>query len=159
MHFYFFEDKGFAVVDFVHVTQKKITLFDLGPVHEFKKRFYLDSQQNKPLIYIASRSIQTFTRRYFVASKRILVSENVENLYLVFIGRQRHLKQECIPVGCVLSAAVAVRGEGGSPPGTPRGQAPPGADPPGSGTTTVNRMTNRCKNITLPQTSFAGGNK
>ena len=23
----------------------------------------------------------------------------------------------------------------------------------------VNRMTNRCKNITLPQTSFAGGNK
>ena len=22
----------------------------------------------------------------------------------------------------------------------------------------VNRMTNRCKNITLPQTSFAGGN-
>ena len=27
------------------------------------------------------------------------------------------------------------------------------ADPP------VNRMTNRCKNITLPQTSFAGGNK
>ena len=33
--------------------------------------------------------------------------------------------------------------------------APPGATthaPP------VNRMTNRCKNITLPQTSFAGGN-
>ena len=27
------------------------------------------------------------------------------------------------------------------------------ADPP------VNRMTDRCKNITLPQTSFAGGNK
>ena len=28
-----------------------------------------------------------------------------------------------------------------------------------SGTPPVNRMTNRCKNITLPQTSFAGGNK
>ena len=26
-------------------------------------------------------------------------------------------------------------------------------------TPTVNRMTDRCKNITLPQTSFAGGNK
>ena len=29
----------------------------------------------------------------------------------------------------------------------------PGGDPP------VNRMTNRCKNIILPQTSFAAGNK
>ena len=33
--------------------------------------------------------------------------------------------QECIPVGCVPPAAVAVRG-GGSPPGTP----PPGAGTP-----------------------------
>ena len=39
------------------------------------------------------------------------------------------------------------------PPGSNHA-CPPGAtthDPP------VNRMTNRCKNITLPQTSFAGG--
>ena len=34
-------------------------------------------------------------------------------------------------------------------PGTP---PPPEQAPPA-----VNRMTNRCKNITLPQTSFAGG--
>ena len=40
-------------------------------------------------------------------------------------------KQVCIPVGCVPPASVA----------------------------TVNRMTDRCKNITLPQTSFTGGNK
>ena len=82
-------------------------------------------------------------------------------------------------------AAVAIRS--GSPPGTPPDhthtprsdppgaapwdQAPPwsrhplGPDPPGSrhprprpGTPPVNRMTNRCKNITLRQTSFAGGN-
>ena len=33
--------------------------------------------------------------------------------------------------------------------------APPGAT---MNTPPVNRMTNRCKNITLPQTSFAGGN-
>ena len=35
-----------------------------------------------------------------------------------------------------------------APPGT---RHPPEADPP------VDRMTDRCKNITLPQTSFAGG--
>ena len=34
------------------------------------------------------------------------------------------------------------------PGGTPRTRHPP-----------VNRMTDRCKNITLPQNSFAGGNK
>ena len=64
---------------------------------------------------------------------------------------------------------------GGSPPGTPpwerhlpSEQAPLGADPPEQtppGTRhppgsrpPLNRMTNRCKNITLPRTSFAGGN-
>ena len=36
----------------------------------------------------------------------------------------------------------------------------PGCRPPYPGCRTpVNRMTHRCKNITLPQTSFAGGNK
>ena len=34
----------------------------------------------------------------------------------------------------------------------------PGGGCTWSGTPPVNRMTNRCKNITLPQTSFAGGN-
>ena len=42
----------------------------------------------------------------------------------------------------------------GSPPGTPPEQAP---HPPEQAAPPVNRMTNRCKNITLPQTSFAGG--
>ena len=56
-------------------------------------------------------------------------------------------KQECIPVGCVPSAAVAVPGGG-----PPRGYLPGGglADttlPP----TLVDRMTDRCKNITLLQ--------
>ena len=38
-------------------------------------------------------------------------------------------EQECIPVGCVPPAAVAVLG--GSPPGTPSPeQTPPGAEPP-----------------------------
>ena len=114
------------------------------------------------------------------------------------------MKQECIPVGCVPPAAVAVQG---SPPGTPREADPPGSRPLGPGnppadpnraepqeqtpparhaeippamhagiappckacwdttynacwdsTLTRNRMTHRCKNITLPRTSFAGGN-
>ena len=85
-------------------------------------------------------------------------------------------KEECIPVGCVPPAAVAVRGalhqapplDQASPrtrqlpqtwhscpppgtrhspdPGTPRDQAPPCGH------------THTCKHITLPQTSFAGGN-
>ena len=56
-----------------------------------------------------------------------------------------------------------------SRPGVVSTRHPLGADPPGVGTPSeqtphgtrhppVNRMTNRCKNITLPQTSFAGGN-
>ena len=76
------------------------------------------------------------------------------------------IEQECIPVGCVPSAAVAVSG-GGSPhpPGTgspPWEQAPL---PPGAGTPPravpppwTETLTHATENITLPQTSFAGGN-
>ena len=86
-------------------------------------------------------------------------------------------KQECIPVGCVPPACcpylkvcsapmVGVPGPGGVPVGgvylpgeaclVPGGRLVLGGAwwrPP------VNRMTNRCKNIILPQTSFAAGNK
>ena len=41
-----------------------------------------------------------------------------------------------------------------APPGS---RHPPGADPPRTRPPIVNRMTHRCKNITLLQTSFAGG--
>ena len=58
--------------------------------------------------------------------------------------------------GLLWGRGVSSRGvsSGGSPPGGvvvsqhALRQTPP-----------VNRMTNRCKNITLPQTSFAGGNR
>ena len=40
----------------------------------------------------------------------------------------------------------------------PRGCTFPGGVP-AQVSSPVNRMTDRCKNITLPQTSFAGGNK
>ena len=92
-------------------------------------------------------------------------------------------KQECIPVGCVPPARYCM---GGSPwqrpPGhrsprqrpswtetpwteTPWTENPLDRDPPvmwpvmhaGTETPPVNRMTHRCKNITLPQTSFPGG--
>ena len=49
-----------------------------------------------------------------------------------------------LPRGLYLPGGVPAR-RGGTCPGTP--------PPP------VNRMTDRCKNITLPQTSFADGNK
>ena len=76
--------------------------------------------------------------------------------------------QECIPVGCVPSAAVAVGG-GVSSPGTPPDHAPPGPctsrtmHTPGTMHTTRPDhappcgQTQACKHITLPQTSFAGG--
>ena len=126
-------------------------------------------------------------------------------------GHYRKLKQECIPVGCVLPAAVAVQGistrhpPGPCPPGpcTPRGpctplgpcttpphpqtmhpwdHAPPDHAPPRTmhphqdhappGPCTPqdhapprimqppspHGQTHACKDITLPQTSFAGGN-
>ena len=59
-------------------------------------------------------------------------------------------RQECIPVGCVPPASVAV---GDVCLGSAQGERclPRGCTPP------VNRMTDRCKNITLSQTSFAGG--
>ena len=76
-----------------------------------------------------------------------------------FIPKRIHQRQECIPVGCVPPAAVDVPGKVGSPPDTPLGnrpppeQTPPGADPP----PWTEFLTYACENITLPQTSFAGG--
>ena len=91
-------------------------------------------------------------------------------------------KQECIPVGCVLAArrpyaGVCFRGgvcfpggcaSGGSGPGgvmsgPEGGSAPGGVSGPGGGVSQhalrqtpppVDRMTNRCKNITLATTSL-----
>ena len=66
--------------------------------------------------------------------------------------RYSHIEQECIPVGCVPSAAVAVGG--GVCPGVSAQEvsAPvhAGIQPP------VKRITDACENITLPQ---ADGNK
>ena len=42
---------------------------------------------------------------------------------------------------------------------TPLDRDPPWTETPWTETPPVNRMTHRCKNITLPQTSFAGGKK
>ena len=51
------------------------------------------------------------------------------------------------PRGCTWSRGGLVLGGTWSPGGVPAQVLPP-----------VNRMTDRCKNITLPQTSFAGDN-
>ena len=91
--------------------------------------------------------------------------------------------QECIPVGCVPPAAVpsggvSTRHPPGSTPHIPPAARHAGIPPAMHAeiappcckacwdttcnacwdtTPSLNRMTNRCKNITLPQTSFAGG--
>ena len=80
-------------------------------------------------------------------------------------------EQECIPVGCVLSALYCTWGV--SLTETPIWTETPLDRDPSEGTwdqaarqevtsyrdPTVNRMTDASKNITLPQTSFAGGKK
>ena len=61
-----------------------------------------------------------------------------------------HFEQDCIPVGCVPSAAVAVSGVGGLPGGClPRRCTPP--DPEADTPPPVNRITDTCKMITFPQ--------
>ena len=50
--------------------------------------------------------------------------------------------------GCLVQGGSAPGGGGWWYPSMPEADTPP-----------VNRMTDRCKNITLPQTLFAGGNK
>ena len=70
------------------------------------------------------------------------------------------------------STSISPLGVGLEHTTTPKRRHPPRTRPPGAGTPLgagtpptreqasippVNRMTNRCKNITLPQTSFAGG--
>ena len=84
-------------------------------------------------------------------SYRLVLGQWIHNLHV-----NLNPKQECIPVGCIPPAAVAV--PGGSPPGTPPDQAhPPGTRSPGSRHPLrsrhlpVDRITDACENITLPQ--------
>ena len=74
-------------------------------------------------------------------NKESFCHEVVKRIPLLF-----HFKQECIPVGCILPAAVAIRGVSRHPPrpGTPLW---------------TEFLTHAYENITLPQTSFAGGNE
>ena len=78
------------------------------------------------------------------------------------------ITQECIPVGCVPPACcpclptrtAPCSGGGGIPAWgvyLPRGYTCRGVYLPMYSPPHVNRMTDRCKNIILPQTSFAGG--
>ena len=61
-------------------------------------------------------------------------------------------KQENIPVGCVLSLQWPSPGQGCLPGGClPRGVCLAGCLPGRVYTSDVNRMTDRCKNITFPQ--------
>ena len=76
-------------------------------------------------------------------------------------------KQECIPAGCVPPAcrpySVVSDGGGGEWGGLPNPECrpPPWMQTPLDAVPSppVDRMTKACKNITLPQSSFAGGNE
>ena len=61
------------------------------------------------------------------------------------------VSQHALPGGCTCQGGVPAWGVY-LPGGVPAQGVPAQVLPP------VNRMTDRCKNITLPQTSFAGGN-
>ena len=72
----------------------------------------------------------------------------------VYLPKWVYLPGGCTCLGAV-PAQVGVPAQGDVPAWglyLPMGGVPAQVLPP------VNRMTNRCKNITLPQTSFAGGN-
>ena len=81
---------------------------------------------------------------------------NMAHLFLQDTFDKTTKKQECIPVGCVPPTAVAV--PGGSPPGTPLGagtpppeQAPQPHPPEHAASPPVDRITDACENIALPQ--------
>ena len=106
---------------------------------------------------------------------------HVDVLKVSYTRTNIFLKQECIPVGCVPTATVAVCWGGvclsacwdTPPPGCGPGDTSSGSTPQpphwvwawrparhaGIPPPPVNRLTDRCKNITLPQTSFVGNNK
>ena len=71
-----------------------------------------------------------------------ILVKKIESGCICLVFDKMILQQECIPVGCVPSAAVTVSGGWVS-----RGVCvcPGGVHPP------VNRITDRCKNITFPQ--------
>ena len=76
--------------------------------------------------------------------------------------RPRMLPSHACPPATHIPRPCTPRGHAHPQPCMPPGHACPSghACPPGHAhPPPVNRMTNRCKNITLPQTSFAGGNK
>ena len=73
----------------------------------------------------------------------------------VYLPRGVYLRGGCTcPRGCTCQGGVPAQGGGVPAQGcVPAGGVPAQVLPP------VNRMTDRCKNITLPQTSFAGAKK
>ena len=68
----------------------------------------------------------------------------------LFTKINRNVKQECIPVGCIPPALPPYGGSlcDRDPPDR---NPPPGQIPPWTETPPVNRITDRCKNITFPQ--------
>ena len=108
-----------------------------------------------------------------LASKSVFVSvSDLKADWFPPVLSKYRSRQECIPVGCVLPAAVAI--QGGLYQATPRDQAPPWNQAPHAPGIPQDRnparnrctprtrqppcgQTHTCKHIALPQTSFEGG--
>ena len=103
------------------------------------------------LSYLATR---------WILHKSAMVSRCVLHAYSL---EQTQMKQECIPVGCVPPACKCTAAARGvtltetPSTDTPLDRDPPGQRPPWTEnplwteTPPVNRIADRCKNITLPQ--------
>ena len=97
---------------------------------------------------LGGRSTKSKCRTHF-STRKILSSKT--NIRSRSNPMRNKTKQECIPVGCVPPASVAISGGWCLPFGRGGGSAhPPWMQTPPRG------KTNTCENITFPQTSFAG---
>ena len=129
-----------------------------------------------PLDYRSMTKFKELIKILHFKEKMQLSFQNVE-LKFKETFTKINSKQGCIPVGCVTPACwpyrrkVCIRRglhpvEGLHPGGSASGGSIGGGLHPGRICTqggwvdlSMNRMTDRCRNITLPQTSFAGGKK
>ena len=96
-----------------------------------------------------------FSRKISLVTTKLLCPENI--LTRLHSSRMRTARTLTISPSMLCTRGGGATSQGCLGRGASRGVSSWGVPPPG-GLPPVNRMTNRCKNITLPQTSFAGGN-
>ena len=90
--------------------------------------------------------------KYPFCKRRRIFRFSINSISIHISHRKLQRKQECIPVGCVPSAAMTVCRGGCLPRGVSAGRCLFGGVFQGvSARHPVNRITDRCENITFPQ--------